>query len=36
VQRGEPLVAGAGVVAPVLFQVPQEGDDLLGGQVAER
>jgi hypothetical protein len=36
VQRGEPLVAGAGVVAPVLLEMPEELHDPVEGEVAER
>ena len=34
-QRGQPLVARADVVAPVLFEVPEEPDGPLEGEVAE-
>ncbi len=34
VHRGESLVAGADVVAAVLFEVAQESDDPLEGEVA--
>ena len=36
VDRGEPLVAGADVVAAVLFEVAQERDDPLEGEIADR
>ena len=35
VHRGESLVAGAGVVAAVLFEVSQESDDPIEGEIAE-
>ena len=34
--RGEPLVARADVVAAVLFEVPEEADDPLEGEIIER
>ena len=36
VDRGEPLVAGADVVAAVLFEMAQERDDPLEREIAER
>ena len=36
VDRGEPLVAGADVVAAVLFEVSQEREDPLQGEILER
>jgi hypothetical protein len=35
VQGGQPLVAGAGVVAPVLLEVAEEPDDAVEGEVGE-
>ena len=36
VDRREPLVAGAGVVSAVLFEVPQERDDAIEREIADR
>ena len=36
VDRGEPLVAGADVVAAVVFEVAQEADDPLEREIADR
>jgi hypothetical protein len=36
VQGSQPLVAGAGLVAPVLLEVADESEDPLEGQVSER
>jgi len=35
VHGGEALVAGAGVVASILFEMSEEADDALEGQVVE-